>query len=514
MIILNGITGGYDLYLNRTLVYSNNKLRKGEELIKHDLTYDPYYNTSNDLEIIIEISNYNYSHTGLHNAPLISTNLKYQNDLFYNIAIKTLLIGSLLFAILYQLLVIGFRNFDKGTLYFSLVCTCGVISLLTYKSTYSFAVETLLNIKETYLNKAHFVSLYLSTGFIFLAFHSFFNKKRLSIHNLFFLALVGLTALLPLLFSIRIFSGTITLFNILNLISLGLILIYSIYNIKKISLNKYLTVIISLIFIGVLYDSLIDVNVFPYSEKISYVVFLFSIIIFSAITTFKREIELTNVQEIIRLNNKIRDTEFTFLNTQIQSHFIYYTLSSIQSLCITNPIKASELIEDFSTYLRTRLEFNKMPFLIDIEDELENIRTYLNIEKVRFEDRVNYEYDLKVGAFKIPPLTVQPLVENAVKHGISKKRGGGKIILSTHEDEDYIYITVKDNGLGFDISSLSEKQRVGTENIRHRLELHLRANLFIDSKVNEGTIAIIKIPQNWQETYEANKVKGINTNER
>ena len=233
-----------------------------------------------------------------------------------------------------------------------------------------------------------------------------------------------------------------------------------------------------------------------------------------SLVLYKREIELTNVQEIIRLNNKIRDTEFTFLNTQIQSHFIYNTLNSIQSLCNTNPSKASELIEDFSTYLRTRLEFNKMPYLIDIEDELENIRTYLNIEKVRFENRVNYDYDLKVGAFKIPPLSVQPLVENAVKHGISKKRGGGKILISTYEDENFIYISVQDDGLGFDVESLNEKQRVGTENIRHRLALHLDATLLIDSQVNKGTIAIIKIPQNWLNIFNANKERGLNNTER
>ena len=149
------------------------------------------------------------------------------------------------------------------------------------------------------------------------------------------------------------------------------------------------------------------------------------------------------------------------MNTQIQSHFIYNTLNSIQALCNTNPHKASELIEDFSMYLRTRLEFNKMPILIDIEDELENIRTYLNIEKARFGNRVNYQYNLKVGDFKIPPLTVQPLVENAVKHGISKKKGGGTVTISTFSDDDFIYIVVEDNGLGFDPELLSEK-RVGT----------------------------------------------------
>ena len=512
MVILNGINDGYNLYFNRELVYTNNRLKKGDNLVKFDFIYHPYYNTSSDLEIIIEVSNYSFNYTGLQKTPLITTNIVYQRNVFYNLAVKVFLIGSLFFAILYQLLVIGFRNYDKGALYFSLVCICGVISIITYKSTYSYVIETLLNIKEKLIITAHFVSMYLATGFIFLAFNSSFKKSKSTKFGILILLLVGVTSILPLLFAIRIFSGIRLVFNAINLITIALIFIWSLKQINKNYLNKYISVIISLIFIGSVYDTLIDVNIIPYSEKISYLIFLVSIIIFSAISAFKREMELSNVQEIIRLNAKIRDTEFTFLNTQIQSHFIYNTLNSIQALCNTNPSKAGELIEDFSTYLRTRLEFNKMPYLIDIEDELENIRTYLNIEKVRFENRVNYEYDLKVGAFKIPPLTVQPLVENAVKHGISKKKGGGTILIATYEDEDYIYIAVNDNGLGFDPTSLSEKQRVGTENIHLRLALHLNAQLLIDSKVDVGTTAIIKIPHNWKETYEANKERGISNN--
>ncbi|MFA7367768.1 MAG: ATP-binding protein, partial [Bacilli bacterium] len=115
--------------------------------------------------------------------------------------------------------------------------------------------------------------------------------------------------------------------------------------------------------------------------------------------------------------------------------------------------------------------------------------------KQRFGKRINVTYNLLVGEFKVPPLTIQPLVENAVKHGISKKREGGTIFISSTEDNNFIYVSIADNGIGFELKNLPEKQRVGTQNIRHRLNLHLNATLEINSQINEGTIATIKIPK-------------------
>ena len=497
MIVLNNISEGYNLYVNRKIIYTNNKLRKGNEAIRFDTVNQPYHTESSELEIIIEISNYDTNFTGLVKPPHIVSYTVFQRHSLIDLAYKIFLIGSFSFAIFYQLLLISFRNSDRGTLYFTIACIFEALSLLTYKSHYFFTLENLFNISEKFLLYGHFLSIYISTGFIYLTYRSFFKKKKFTLFDLIITCILSFIIISPLLFSVRNFMGLLLVFNSLNLIVIILIFIWSIKYIKANPINLYLTTILGLIFCANTYDALIEMNIIANGEKQSYLIFLSTIIIFNEIIANKHDHELSNVQEVIELNKKIRDTEFTFLNTQIQSHFIYNTLNSIQALCNTNPHKASELIEDFSMYLRTRLEFNKMPILIDIEDELENIRTYLNIEKARFGNRVNYQYNLKVGDFKIPPLTVQPLVENAVKHGISKKKGGGTVTISTFSDDDFIYIVVEDNGLGFDPELLSEKQRVGTVNISHRLSLHLNATLTIESKINVGTKSTIKIPLDW-----------------
>lgn len=224
-------------------------------------------------------------------------------------------------------------------------------------------------------------------------------------------------------------------------------------------------------------------------------VFLLACIMLTVLNSYLREKDAEQSSLTKELTDKIRDTEFTFLNSQIQSHFIYNTLNSIQSLCNTNPEKASELVEEFSFYLRNRLEFNKMPNLINLEDEIDHIKTYINIEQTRFGDNIKCIYDLGVTDIKIPPLSVQPLVENAVKHGISKQVGGGVIILSTYQDKKNVYIRVKDNGLGFDIETLKDSKRVGFNNIKDRLSLYLDGTIKLESKIGVGTVVTITIPK-------------------
>ena len=145
-----------------------------------------------------------------------------------------------------------------------------------------------------------------------------------------------------------------------------------------------------------------------------------------------------------------------------------------------------------------------MPNLINLEDEIEHIKTYINIEQTRFGDNIKCVYDLQITDIKIPPLSVQPLVENAVKHGVSKQVGGGVIILSTYEDKRNVYIRVKDNGLGFDVDKLKDSKRVGFNNIKDRLSLYLGATIKLESKIGVGTVVTITIPKK-NLTYENTK---------
>lgn len=194
---------------------------------------------------------------------------------------------------------------------------------------------------------------------------------------------------------------------------------------------------------------------------------------------------------------KLQESQISIMLSQIQPHFLYNTLNSIYQLCETNPMRARSLVNSFSEYLRNNLSSLEETGLIPFETELSHVNTYLDIERVRFEDTLEIEYDIRCVDFSLPVLTVQPIVENAVKHGTSKKRGGGTVKISTDEDSESYIITVSDTGCGFDPTKPKDdgKRHVGIENVKQRLSNMCGGTLTIESAVGEGTIATVIIPK-------------------
>lgn len=194
---------------------------------------------------------------------------------------------------------------------------------------------------------------------------------------------------------------------------------------------------------------------------------------------------------------KLQESQISIMLSQIQPHFLYNTLNSIYQLCETNPMRARSMVNFFAEYLRNNLSTLEEPGLISFETELAHIQTYLEIEKIRFEDTLEIEYDIKCDAFSLPVLTVQPIVENAVKHGTSKKRGGGKVVISTREDEKDYIINVSDTGCGFDpsVPKNDGKIHIGIENVRQRLSNMCEGSLTIESEIGVGTSVTIRIPK-------------------
>lgn len=196
-----------------------------------------------------------------------------------------------------------------------------------------------------------------------------------------------------------------------------------------------------------------------------------------------------------------RDTQISEYNaklilTQVQPHFMLNTLSTIQYLCKHDSQAAAETITDFSVYLRNNMEFAQTKEMISFEKELSHIEKYISIEKKRFGERVQAKLDIKEKDFCIPPLSVQPLVENAIKHGISKKRNGGTVELSTWRGVDKIHIIVRDDGIGFDVDAPFSEDRVhlGLAIVKDRLKRMCNGDVNITSKQGEGTICEITIP--------------------
>lgn len=193
---------------------------------------------------------------------------------------------------------------------------------------------------------------------------------------------------------------------------------------------------------------------------------------------------------------ELADGRIRIMLSQIQPHFLYNSLNSIYHLCAVDPQRAQQAISDFSDYLRGNLNSLTRTSLIGFEQELEHIRLYLSLEKMRFEDRLKIEYDIQTTDFRIPALTIQPLVENAIKHGISKKEEGGIVKITARKREDGYEVIVSDNGNGYDESVINKDGRihVGIMNVRSRLEQMCQGKLLVESEPGKGTRACVWIP--------------------
>ena len=201
----------------------------------------------------------------------------------------------------------------------------------------------------------------------------------------------------------------------------------------------------------------------------------------------------TVVQYSIRLKEESR---ISIMLSQIQPHFLYNAISSIRNLCREDPVSAKEAFDRLTGYLRANLDSLSLSAPIMFEKELEHVKTYLSIETIRFEDRLTIIYDISVTDFLIPALTVQPLVENAVKHGITKREEGGTLTIKTEDTDSAFVITVADDGVGFDKSRLDNKHKhVGIDNARSRLMTMSGGKLVIHSEPGAGATAVITIPK-------------------
>ena len=185
--------------------------------------------------------------------------------------------------------------------------------------------------------------------------------------------------------------------------------------------------------------------------------------------------------------------------SQIQPHFLYNTLSAIQYLCDHDPKAAGETTAKFSRYLQGNMSALKDDGEIPFEQELEHTKIYLDIEKVRYEDALQIEYDITCTDFSLPTLTLQPIAENAVRHGARGKRGVGTVKLATREYPEHYAITVTDDGPGFDpeAPALADDGRdhIGITNVRDRLEQISGGTLRIQSEPGKGTVVTIEIPK-------------------
>ncbi len=208
---------------------------------------------------------------------------------------------------------------------------------------------------------------------------------------------------------------------------------------------------------------------------------------------------LLHVTAMHRKNQEELDNmKIKLMMSQIRPHFIYNVLSTIYVLCRKDVEKAREGISYFTKYLRGNLDTIGADDLVPFEQELDNVKNYLYLEKMRFGDQLNVAYDLQVMDFMIPSLAVQVLVENAVKYGVRGSYKDGTVWISTRKEADNMIVEIRDDGPGYhpEKNAGDGRSHIGLCNTRKRVEAMCQGTLEVRcGEDGTGTIAQIRIPE-------------------
>ena len=205
-------------------------------------------------------------------------------------------------------------------------------------------------------------------------------------------------------------------------------------------------------------------------------------------------------ERFFRQKNELEHLQMEILLSQIRPHFLYNVLGAIKELCTSDPKAAEDAIVCFSTYLRGNMESFEQTEPVPFAQELEHTRVYLELEKLRFESGLIVIIDTPYTGFRIPVLTMQPIVENAVRYGVRGiEREVGTVRISTAEYPDRIEVTVEDDGPGFDEEKAAAREdgrlHLGISNVRRRMHDMVGGDLKIESGPEHGTKAILTIPK-------------------
>ena len=221
----------------------------------------------------------------------------------------------------------------------------------------------------------------------------------------------------------------------------------------------------------------------------------------------------SRIRTLITLKEKVEESfkrEQNYLRAQIKPHFLYNTLDTIAYLCDSEPELAGELIIDLANYLRYSFDFDNLDQLVPIQKELDLVKFYVSIQQQRFKNKFKIEYEIDNDLnFNIPPLMLQSLVENSIKHGFAEMKKGGLIKIKVREKRSYYLVKVEDNGRGIEESEIenifsekkkteeNKRRKIGLKNINKRLKKIFDQTLEIESSKIKGTTVRIKVPKNY-----------------
>ncbi|AFM43387.1 putative regulator of cell autolysis [Desulfosporosinus acidiphilus SJ4] len=483
---ISGVANAYKLYVNGQLMAaagsgldSRANFKNDDKIIIIDLPKD-----TQKIDLIFQVGNLNCATGGLRVVPVFGSKQTLERQRMILIILQMLFIGGILIFAIHYLFLFLLQTKDKTSLLLAIFCFVtalrslgwGEIPLLILMPNASVNLRMYLNYFTGY-NFAAIVML-----FVYSLYPLEFNKK-----------IMGLLLLPSLDFDIfllikspELMSFYTNVLYILLLLQMLYILGVLVKAVLRKRDNAILMFIAICLLIWTMNEDIIDFISLG-SMNLSCMFLLGNFAVILAMSYVLARQQAVNHKKLILYNEKLLEadslkdqimaTEMSFLQAQIKPHFLYNALSAIANVCEKDGRQAGKLIIDLALYLRGSLQFNNMDKMATIEKELEFIDTYFHIEQARFGHKIQLQKKVEIPLdVQIPVLILQPLVENAVRHGISKQPGGGRVSVRMMQQDESIYIEIEDDGPGINSEKLAvlftdfgSAQGVGLLNIHNRL---------------------------------------------
>lgn len=328
--------------------------------------------------------------------------------------------------------------------------------------------------KKINRNIAHIIGCFAIAS-ILMVFVSLFNHMYFSIQD-------GVYVRGPLYWFSHVFSVAVLMLDMFLVLKYQKLLGW----IETVSLLSYGVLPLIMILIQITVYGLAFINL---ATTLSILIIYIGVHVEQGMQMRKQEAELAEIKVSVLLS-------------QIQPHFLYNSLTAISYLCDKEPQTAKQALLDFAQYMRGNLDSINSRELIPFKNELQHTEKFIKLEQLRYEERLNIVYDIQEKDFYCPALTLQLVVENAIKYGICTREEGGMVTIRTVRKGDNVIITVRDNGIGMNIESLEDipekedgKTHIGLKNVRYRVRLMTGGDVQFFSKYGEGTLVTITIPK-------------------
>jgi sensor histidine kinase YesM len=488
----NGILAASTIYVDGEKIASSGVVGVGRasEVGRYEPYDAEFVSQDQRVSVAVEVSNYLLGFGGIHKSLLLAPEETIERIIGQNRTFDIIIMTTILITVGIFFAYFDFRNQQTINAIFILLCLDFLFFMMFQSERWIYTWWPHLDF-VIYIKTALFLTLMVHTLYFYHIY--FFSNGFVPRVLLRFVHFLTVAMMVTILLSPMEWVSNLVVFIILigTINMLYLLYVLSVLMKRRIVGTSYLFVSFILAILNFFICSIQVVSKFEMYDFI--VVFVPFIIICYG---------LSNKAHQEMITRKLHMTELEKLRHQIKPHFLFNTLNTIIHVNATNVPRGQMLLRRLSDFLRVSFKFGEQKEKVDFEEEIEITEMYLDIEQARFGDELQVEWQLEIEDFQIPPLTLQPIVENAVQHGLRKKKGSGLLQIRTYQQGDFILLEVTDNGVGFSEEQLASYNKglfdrpekgVGLQNVYTRMLRLYRLPIRIENVPGGGARVTMRI---------------------